>query len=140
MEKKKYFLILQSIICVLLAVMLITAVLGVYRRGMAAHAEDPLAWIFSREIAVQAFRPIAPLFFAGIGLAAAGWFLGVRDENSLRPVKGGRVENKASDGKKIRTILLIAAIVLIGAGIFNGSARDVFGKAIKICTECVGLG
>ncbi|MBO6014844.1 MAG: thioredoxin [Oscillospiraceae bacterium] len=40
----------------------------------------------------------------------------------------------------MRTILLIAAIVLIGAGIFNGSARDVFGKAIKICTECVGLG
>jgi hypothetical protein len=37
-------------------------------------------------------------------------------------------------------VLLIAAIALIAAGVFNGSARDVFGKAVKICTECIGLG
>ncbi|MBO6039679.1 MAG: thioredoxin [Oscillospiraceae bacterium] len=40
----------------------------------------------------------------------------------------------------VRTVLLIAAIVLIIAGLFNGSARDVFSKAVRICTECVGLG
>ena len=37
-------------------------------------------------------------------------------------------------------VLLIASIALIAAGVFNGSARDVFGKAVKICTECIGLG
>ena len=37
-------------------------------------------------------------------------------------------------------VLLIAAILLIAAGLFNGSARDVFSKAVRICTECVGLG
>ncbi|MBO5999675.1 MAG: thioredoxin [Lachnospiraceae bacterium] len=42
--------------------------------------------------------------------------------------------------RTIRIFLLAAAIVLLLAGIFNGSARDVFGKAVKICTECVGLG
>ena len=31
-------------------------------------------------------------------------------------------------------------LLLIAAGMRNGSAKDVFGKAVKICTECVGLG
>ena len=31
-------------------------------------------------------------------------------------------------------------VMLLVLGVFNGSARDVFGKAVKICTECVGLG
>ena len=35
---------------------------------------------------------------------------------------------------------VVAAALLLAAGLFNGSARDVFGKAVKICTECVGLG
>ncbi|MBO5543238.1 MAG: thioredoxin [Oscillospiraceae bacterium] len=40
----------------------------------------------------------------------------------------------------MRIVLLVCAVILIIAGVFNGSARDVLGKAIKICTECVGLG
>ena len=40
----------------------------------------------------------------------------------------------------IKKILMIAAGLLIAAGVLNGSARDVFGKAVKICTECIGLG
>ena len=38
------------------------------------------------------------------------------------------------------TATIVLAVALIIAGICNGSARDVFGKAVKICTECVGLG
>ena len=51
-------------------------------------------------------------------------------------------EKKSLAGKirLLRTALLVLAVVLIIAGVFNGSARDVFGKAVKICTECVGLG
>ena len=142
LKKSNRYLLVQSAVCVLLALLLIAAVIGVCRGGLAAREEDPLAQIFSREIAAQAFRPIAPLFFAGVGLAAAGLILDVRDENELKPVKGGSVENRAPGGKVkvLRTALLAAALVLIVAGIFNGSARDVFGKAVKICTECVGLG
>ena len=40
----------------------------------------------------------------------------------------------------LRVVLLLLAAALIVAGVFNGSARDVFGKAVKLCTECVGLG
>ena len=40
----------------------------------------------------------------------------------------------------IRYAGLALALVLIVVGIFNGSAEDVLTKAIKICTECIGLG
>ena len=40
----------------------------------------------------------------------------------------------------LRVILLFAAVSMIVAGILNGSADDVLQKAIRICTECIGLG
>ena len=40
----------------------------------------------------------------------------------------------------IRCAVAVVAIVLIVAGAFNGSAKDVLAKAVKICTECIGLG
>lgn len=36
--------------------------------------------------------------------------------------------------------LLIAAAVLILAGVFQGDFRDVKNKAIRICYECIGIG
>jgi len=140
MKNVRLFLIIQSILCVLLALVMIAVVIGIYREGAALRADDPLAAIFTREIAAEAFSAIAPLLFAAVGMAAVGLILGVRDENSLKPAAGGKVENRAPGGKTVRTVLLVAAVVLIVAGAFNGSARDVFGKAVKICTECVGLG
>lgn len=140
MKNVRLFLIIQSILCVLLALVMIAVVIGIYREGAALRADDPLAAIFTREIAAEAFSAIAPLLFAAVGMAAVGLILGIRDENSLKPAAGGKVENRAPGGKTVRTVLLVAAVVLIVAGAFNGSARDVFGKAVKICTECVGLG
>ena len=40
----------------------------------------------------------------------------------------------------LRVFLVVAAVGMILAGIFNGSANDVLQKAIRICTECIGLG
>lgn len=39
----------------------------------------------------------------------------------------------------IRLAVFIVAIVFIGVGIANGGMDDVFIKAAKICTECIGL-
>jgi hypothetical protein len=36
--------------------------------------------------------------------------------------------------------LLAAALLLIVLGVVNGGARDVLAKAVKICSECIGLG
>ncbi len=140
MRKNKLFLTIQSAVCILLAALLIVAVVGLYRDGAAAHAENPLAWIFSRAIMAERLHSLAPLFFVGIGLAVTGLILGVKEENGLSPAKCGGVQNRSTSGKTVRTVLLMAAVLLIAAGLFNGSAKDVYGKAIKICTECVGLG
>ena len=40
----------------------------------------------------------------------------------------------------LRAVLLAAAVCLIAAGVSNGGAQDVFVKAVRICTECIGLG
>ena len=40
----------------------------------------------------------------------------------------------------IRRVLLVAAVIFVVLGVQNGSMKDVIVKAIRICTECVGLG
>ncbi|MBO5206441.1 MAG: hypothetical protein J6C09_02530 [Clostridia bacterium] len=39
-----------------------------------------------------------------------------------------------------RLTVIALALVLIGVGILNGGMADVLGKAVRICTECIGLG
>ena len=39
-----------------------------------------------------------------------------------------------------RLVILVLAVGLIVAGIFNGGMADVLAKAVNICTECIGLG
>ena len=73
-------------------------------------------------------------------------FFGARDENQDRPVKepkdytGPKTQPDPGRQKIVRLIVLAAALIMIVAGIFNGSMHDVLMKAIMICTECVGLG
>ncbi len=60
-------------------------------------------------------------------------------EAQIKPL---RVE-KSQNMKKtwiIRGILAVVAIGFIVAGVLNEGHWDVLGKAIKICTECIGLG
>ena len=40
----------------------------------------------------------------------------------------------------VRIALAVLGVTFILVGIFNGSALDVFVKAVNICTECIGLG
>ena len=39
-----------------------------------------------------------------------------------------------------RVSIITVAVVFIVLGIFNGGMSDVLGKAVRICTECIGLG
>ncbi len=40
----------------------------------------------------------------------------------------------------VRGGILAVALLFILLGVFNGGMSDVLGKAIRICTECIGLG
>lgn len=40
----------------------------------------------------------------------------------------------------VRLALLAAALLLIALGAANGGALDVLAKAVKICSECIGIG
>lgn len=42
--------------------------------------------------------------------------------------------------RKLRIFLLLLAAALLAAGVCNGGMRDVWVKAVNICTECIGLG
>lgn len=256
MNRKKLLLILQSVLCVALAGLLAAAALGIYREGLGLKAADPLSWIYTREKAGAALRPVLPLLAVSLVLTVAGLVLGIRDEKAEKPVNdteclrdltvsrvaapsdemraerarqkkllaGGwavfalcmvpvllylangehfpnrdlepvflalvghvlpwialglaalmvstvlqeksmrreieaakaqialeksadvqpvperKAEKVCVNMRTLRAVLIALAVVLIAAGVFNGSARDVFGKAVKICTECVGLG
>lgn len=256
MDKKKIFLAVQSLLCIILAVMLAFAAVGIYRNGLAQKAEDPLSWIYTREKAAGALIPVLPLLVFSFVLTFIGLFMGIRDENAEKPVKsteylrdltaarvaspgaamkaetdlqkkllyGGwavfaaamipvllyitngnhfpgsdlesaflaliahvlpwtaiglaalmitgvlreksmqreieaakeqiRMEKEEGITKKpektekspagrirmLRAALLALSVLLITAGVYNGSAKDVLGKAINICTECIGLG
>ena len=140
MKKARLFLFIQSLLCVLLAAVLISAAIGICIEGSAALAGNPSAAIFTREIAAERLRTVAPLFCAFAVLTAAGLILGIKDDNSLTRAADVKTQNSVRGGKTVRAALLAAAAVLIVAGILNGSAGDVLDKAVKICAECIGLG
>lgn len=63
-------------------------------------------------------------------------------ENNVPVVKKSepKAKKKVSLALIARCVVIIAAVVFIVLGITNGGMSDVWGKAVNICTECIGLG
>ena len=61
---------------------------------------------------------------------------------SEKPIKKTTKSSKASTKAVniVRISLFALALTFIALGVFNGGMDDVLQKAIKICTECIGLG
>ena len=146
MKRSRIYLVLQAVVCIALAALLAASAIGIWLDGSARKAENPMESVYTPEDVAQRFAPIAPLLFAGIGLMIAGLVLGVKDENAEKPVKAAAIPPASGPAKPpkrktlLQAVLIAAAVALIVAGVFNGSALDVLYKAITICTECVGLG
>ena len=92
MTRSKLYLALQAAVCNVLAAWLSIAAIGIYREGSARKAENPRESIYTPEAAAGKFAPIAPLFFAGVGLMIAGLVMGVKDENDGKPVKDAELD------------------------------------------------
>ena len=154
MTRKKLFMVLQAVLCAVIAALLAEAALSLYLDGAAKQAEgDLFYYMFTRERVGAKLLPILPLLCCAVGLSVAGVILGIRDENADKPVKDekllrslGSIRERAvhqqADRKTLilRTAVLVIALALIGFGIINGGLEDVLAKGAAICTECVGLG
>ena len=66
----------------------------------------------------------------------------IREEKAsgIRPQPAEKATAPELRRRRARFVLLALAVVFIITGIFNGSMTAVVNKAIRICTECVGLG
>ena len=67
---------------------------------------------------------------------------GKADAKAIEKVKSDK-KNWATDPRfvwGIRGAVLMVGIVFVILGMCNGGMADVLGKAIRICTECIGLG
>lgn len=142
MKKRNIWLIVQSVLCILIAAMLSYSAVRIYLEGSAYQAAGhPTEWIYTREKVLSALIPVLPVFIISLGVNLFCVVKGYKDEEAEKPVHD--IEFKRNSESKlsvVRWVLMAAAIVFVIMGIQNGSMEDVLVKAIKICTECVGLG
>ena len=97
MTKRKLYLLIEAVLCVLLVSMLCTAAIDIFREGASRRADDPLATVYSREVIAAKLAPIAPLFYAWIGLTTIGLLLGARDHAGSQAVK-----NRSDTGRALK--------------------------------------
>ena len=144
MKGQKAIRILHGALCVLLAVFLAAQAIGICREGAAYRAEGhPDAAIYTPERVGEALRRALPLFCAALGTAIAGAAPGKKNEEETARDTMPAPPPAPRAGRRQRLLwaaLLCAALGLIAAGALNGGMRDVLYKAVKICSECVGLG
>ena len=133
--------VLFSIVLVIAGICLMAGVLCIYFSG-----DQP----FSRESVAATFSQIAFPVYLCIAMAVINiiWeIISPTDEKKPTPKKKP-LHNEATEEEIVaekkyhawRNIIIVAAIIFIAAGLFNGGTIAVLAKAINICTECIGLG
>ncbi len=87
MTRKKLYLMIQTIVCILLCFLFSLAVIRIYREGVKLReAGDFLTWVYTREKVTERFGPIFPLLFGAVGFTIAGFVLGMKDDRVDKPV------------------------------------------------------
>ena len=64
----------------------------------------------------------------------------VRENSPKRVEKQPNAKGAITATEITRYVIIAASVILIVLGVFNGGMKDVLAKAVKICTECIGLG
>jgi len=80
--QRRAYLILQAVLCALVAGMLAAAAIRIYTEGAPLKAADLFYNIYTREKVSDQLLRLFPLITGALGMTLAGWILGVRDENA----------------------------------------------------------
>lgn len=145
MTARRIYGLLMTLLTLALAALLCLSAAGFYRAGLAARAAgEANAPFFTREGVAERLKglwPLAALWLAG---ALASWLIPALRPARPRPAPASAAPVPAAPDQRrmalLRLALLAAAAALIVLGALNGGALDMLQKAVKICTECVGLG
>ena len=140
MENKRRVRTLTGVFCVLSAALPAGLLLRLWAKGAALRAADPTAPVFTRAGLGGLLLLCAPVWVLTLLLAVIGTLGVVRDPNRNPAPTEQPADQPPRASRGLRLALLAAAVLLIAAGVLNGSMRDVWYKAVKICTECIGLG
>lgn len=119
----------MTIVTLILAALLIAQAVLIWKGGA-----------FTREIVTEKLSQTAPAMIVWLMLALIGIFIPKSPAKNQTQAKISQKREAMKHRPKARIAVLIVAAALIAVGIFNGGMRDVFVKAINICTECIGLG
>ncbi len=83
MAKNKIFLWIQTALCVLIAILLVSSAVRIFIDGSAYQAAGhPSEWIYTREKAAAALMPILPLFLLSFAMTVYGLVKGIEDEEA----------------------------------------------------------
>lgn len=119
----------MTIVTLILAALLMVQAVLIWKGGA-----------FTREIVAEKLLQTAPVLIVWLVLALIGIFIPKSQARNKKQAKISQKQEAWKHRQKARIAVIAAAAVLIAVGIFNGGMRDVFVKAINICTECIGLG
>ena len=143
-SKRRVYRIGCAVVCVVAAIPLVLYLLDL------SHFTPAL----NESVLAATLRAIPLVLLGGVAYLVMGWLITVSLQKEFKlleavPAQGGSKTSATITASKkneqmqtaiIRAALIVVAVVLIGLGIANGGMRDVLGKAIKICTECIGVG
>ncbi len=100
MTRRRVYLLIQSILCILLCLLLSLTVIRIYLEGMQLReAGDYLTWVYTREKVSERLGPLLPLFLGAAVSMIAGLVLGIKDGRSDKPVPDAQVLRDLSSRK-----------------------------------------
>ncbi len=150
-RKRRLFLLISAIsVVVIYAVITVVISLDFSRYTVATCTEDVAALslvIFPPALVIVGFSVIVSSLYTKSLARSSEIYKAELDGGNNGGSPDADTEIIAFVKKNEEKILLISrlslvaiAVLLIVLGIFNGTMADVLGKAVKICTECIGLG
>lgn len=142
MKNKRVLLYVQAVLCIAVFLILTVSAVSIYLEGMYAREANPLAPVYTQEKVVHVLKTVLPLLVASAVVLILSIVFGVRGEKQ----NGGKLVNPPVPGPAVRhlnvvrIVVLLLSVLLVVLGIAGGGADSVLNKAVRICTECIGLG